>query len=106
MFVAWPPSVFYFYGQQYGVSAGADWFARKHDRVDAYDLVEIKLAGASGRLAWDLILKDKKGGEVTAELREIQSNRGLWDLVYNGLVHSVRRGARTNSKAVDELKLR
>lgn len=36
----------------------------------------------------------------------MQSNPALWDLVYNGIVHSVQRGAKTNPKALDKLKLR
>lgn len=106
IFVAIPPVWMYFVGKRYGISAGADWFAMKDAYVDTYDLVEVKLVGASGGLAWDLTLRDKKGDAVTVGLRDIESNRDLWDLVYNGIVHSVGRGAKTNGKAVDKLKLR
>lgn len=106
IFVIAPPFVWYLYGRAYGISAGADWFAVKGGYVDTYDLVEVKLVGASGGLAWDLELKDKKGTEISVNLREVQANRDLWDLVYNGIAHSVHRGAKTNQRALDKLKLR
>ncbi|GAA3359644.1 hypothetical protein [Saccharopolyspora gregorii] len=107
LFIIWPPFVFYFIGKSVGISAGSDWFAVKNAYVDTYELTEVKVVGASGGLAWDLELKDKQGNELSINLREIQTNRDLWDLVYNGIVHSVQRGsAKTNPRALDKLKLR
>lgn len=107
LFVIWPPFVFYFIGRSVGISAGADWFAVKNGYVDTYELTEVKVVGTSGGLAWDLELQDKSGNELSINLREIQTNRDLWDLVYNGIVYSVHRGsAKTNPHALDKLKLR
>lgn len=107
LFIAWPPFVFYFIGKSVGISAGADWFAVKTGYVETYELAQVKVVGTSGGLAWDLELKDKQGNELSINLREIQTNRDLWDLVYNGIVHSVQRGsAKTNTRALDKLKLR
>ncbi len=107
LFVIWPPFVFYFIGRSVGISAGADWFAIKNGHVDTYELTEVKIVGTSGGLAWDLELKDESGNELSINLREIQTNRDLWDLVYNGIVYSVQRGsAKTNPSALDKLKLR
>lgn len=107
LFVIWPPIVFYFIGRRTGISAGADWFAVKGGHVDTYQLTEVKVTGASGGLAWDLDLKDKNSNELSINLREIQTNRELWDLVYNGILYSVQHAsAKTNSHAIDKLKLR
>ncbi|MBB5072149.1 hypothetical protein BJ969_005237 [Saccharopolyspora gloriosae] len=100
------PVVFYFYGKKHGISAGADWFAVKGGHVDVYELTKVQIVGTSGGLSWDLELADRKGTELSINLREIQANRDLWDLVYNGIAHSVNRGAKTNPKALDKLKLR
>lgn len=107
LLVIWPPFFFYFIGRRTGISAGADWFAVKGGHVDTYQLTEVKVTGASGGLAWDLDLKDKNSNELSINLREIQTNRELWDLVYNGILYSVQHAsAKTNSHAIDKLKLR
>lgn len=107
LLVIWPPFVFYFIGRRTGISAGADWFAVKGGHVDTYGLTEVKVTGASGGLSWDLELKDKNSNELSINLREIQTNRELWDLVYNGILYSVQHAsAKTNSHAIDKLKLR
>src|SRR5699024_5510752 len=91
---------------EYGISAGADWLAVKKGYVDTYNLTEVKLEGAGAGLSWRLTLKDRKGTEFFLGLANLQSNRDLWDLVFNGIVYSVGRGAKTNPKAIDKLKLR
>lgn len=106
IFVAAPPVLWYFLGRRTGISAGADWFAVKGGHVDVYELTKVRIVGTSGGLSWDLELADRKGTELSINLREIQANRDLWDLVYNGIAHSVNRGAKTNPKALDKLELR
>ncbi|TWF94142.1 hypothetical protein FHU35_14424 [Saccharopolyspora dendranthemae] len=94
-------------GRRHGISAGADWFAMKKGYVDTYELTEVKVEGASGGLAWTLELADKKGTEMSVDAADAQANSKLWDLVYNGILHSVQQGsAKTNPKALDKLRLR
>ncbi|MEU6131115.1 hypothetical protein ABZ805_18245 [Saccharopolyspora sp. NPDC047091] len=53
------------------------------------------------------MLTDGYGGSARAPLHQIQRNRALWDLVYNGIAHSVHRGPATaTGRALDLLKLR
>lgn len=92
---------------RWGISAGADWLALKSGYIDLYELTEVEVIGTSGGLAWDLELTDKKGSELSINIRELQANQALWDLVYNGILYSVQRGsARTNQRALDKLRLR
>lgn len=92
---------------RWGISAGADWLAVKGGHVDLYELTEVEVVGTSGGLSWDLELTDRKGSELSINIRELQANQELWNLVYNGILHSVQQGsARTNQKALDKLRLR
>ncbi|MGI8310329.1 hypothetical protein [Saccharopolyspora hattusasensis] len=92
---------------RWGISAGADWLAVKNGHIDLYEITEVKVVGTSGGLAWDVEFTDKKGTELSLNIRELQANQALWDLVYNGILYSVQRGsAKANSRAVDKLGLR
>lgn len=108
MFVLVPVPVFYLYGRAGGVSAGADWFASsKKTYVKLYELSSVTVTESVGVQPWNLELRDKHGGYAGASLRELQQNRALWDLVYNGIAHSVLRGPATaNDKALEKLQLR
>lgn len=107
VFVAIPPVIWYFIGRRVGISAGADWFAVKGGYVDTYELTDVKVSGSSGGLAWDLELKDKSANEVSINLREIQANRDLWDLVYNGILHGAHYSStKIETNAINKLKLR
>ncbi|MBE9376553.1 hypothetical protein IQ251_19050 [Saccharopolyspora sp. HNM0983] len=98
------PVFFYFRGRQPGFSAGADWFARSDkSRVRTYELAEVKVSGTMG--SGDLEMRDEHGGYVLLSLLEIQYNRDLWDLVYNGIVHSVASGAGANARTMSKLHL-
>ncbi|WP_338601538.1 hypothetical protein [Saccharopolyspora sp. SCSIO 74807] len=84
--------------QRVGISAGAEWFASDRTTyVRVYELAEVKLEGTYG--GWDLSLEDRVGGRALVNLRDVQWDRDLWDLVYNGIVYSVQQGAKTNARA-------
>ncbi|MGH3621326.1 MAG: hypothetical protein ACRDQ5_05975, partial [Sciscionella sp.] len=85
-------------------SAGADWVAYGKSFVKIYELtsVEVKIGGA----AHYLDIKDRHGSGIYAQVNDLQQNHELWDLVYNGLLHSVHAGkAETNKRAREYLRL-
>ncbi|GAA4861350.1 hypothetical protein [Saccharopolyspora cebuensis] len=107
IFVVIPIPMWALMGRQYGISAGADWLAVKKGHVDLYELTEVTVEGASGGLSWTIELTDKKGTEMSVDAAKVQANQQLWDLVYNGIQHSVHHGsAKTNKRALDKLRLR
>lgn len=108
MFVLVPIPVFYLYGRAGGLSAGADWFASSRKTyVKLYELSSVTVTESVGVQPWQLELRDKYGGYAGTTLREVQQNRALWDLVYNGIAYSVLHGLATaNDKALDKLQLR
>lgn len=105
LFVLPWPFVFWLIGRSVRMSAGADWFAYNNKVfVKTYELSEVKVsAGGTGRF---LRMKDQSGRRAYIKLDDIQRNRELWDLVYNGIQHSVYvHGAETNKMAKDFLGL-
>lgn len=82
-------------------SAGAGWLATPWAWVDTYELVEIDAVGPP---LPDLVLVDRSGREVRYNLVDLQTNAALWDLIYNGIRHSVRNGAHISERANDELQ--
>lgn len=89
------------------VCAGADWFKCDRKFVKTYELVSVKVSRTSpGDSSWHLDLKDAAGRKTTTQLKEFQYNPLLWDLVYNGILHSVRNGAKTNRDSREYLSLR
>jgi len=86
------------------MEAGADWFSYGKTWVKTYELTEVKLSKAWG--ADDLEFKDAVGHEVSISILDIQNNPELWDLVYNGILHSMHYGGATaNQRARDRLQL-
>jgi hypothetical protein len=86
------------------MEAGADWFSYGKSWVKTYELthLEQKKAWASDSLE----LKDAAGREVSIKITDIQTNPDLWNLVYNGILHSVHYGgAHVNQRAVERLQL-
>lgn len=87
------------------VAGGAEWLHARPDRwVRTYELVAVKLH-AGGRL---LSLSDAEGRTVTVRLRPAgrHTNPRLWDLVYNGMLHSAHaRPLRTNRSSRRRLAL-
>ncbi|MQA11816.1 MAG: hypothetical protein GEU98_25365 [Pseudonocardiaceae bacterium] len=86
------------------MSAGADWFNHKGAFVKTYELASVKITRAFVHASLDLV--DREGSKTSTNLPDIQQNRELWDLVYNGILHSVHNGAETNSQALEQLRLR
>jgi hypothetical protein len=85
------------------ISAGADWLNCRGGIVCTYELSDITVTSHAG--GHGLELKDAHGGTADADFGLIQVNRDLWDLVYNGILHSVAGGAETNKLAVKRLHL-
>lgn len=68
-------------------SAGAEWFSTGKNWVNVYDLASIKLRTPANYRKLDL--EDNSRRKITIQLSIAQHNRALWDLVYNGMRHSV-----------------
>jgi hypothetical protein len=99
----WIP-VFAFGRRGATLAAGADWL-RQNDRwVKTYELTKIKLGKRAG--GYSLELADRDGHVFSADLYELQRKPRLWDLVYNGLLHSAARNRPDlNRLAIDMLAL-
>ncbi|MGH4014228.1 MAG: hypothetical protein ACRDSL_09930 [Pseudonocardiaceae bacterium] len=80
------PLIMFLSSRSRWMAAGADWFASNTGWVKIYDLTEIELAGNA--ISPRLYLTDTEGHAAHAELRQMQANSRLWDLVYNGIIHS------------------
>jgi hypothetical protein len=86
------------------MEAGADWFKYGKSWVKTYELTAIRLEKAWG--SDRLELKDAHGRAVSIQILGIQTNPDLWNLVYNGILHSVHYGgAVANERAVARLRL-
>ncbi|WP_205669027.1 hypothetical protein [Amycolatopsis suaedae] len=86
------------------ISAGADWLNTRGGIVRTYELTEVNFdTGPYGTPV--LQLKDKHGGEADAQMTFMESNRELWDLVYNGILHSLANGATMNKRAQREFPI-
>ena len=98
-------SLFALLSRGHKISAGADWYNARGGFVKTYELTKVKVRGGGGG---DPVIEltDRHGGEASSNLGSIQINRELWDLVYNGICHSVVNGAEVNDLAVRWLKLR
>ena len=84
-------ALIYFTSRKGWVAAGARWLQHKSSWVDTYDLVEVAI-GANGANQV-LKLTDSAGRRIqTLPLRDVQENADLWDLVYNGILHSTVNG--------------
>lgn len=84
-------------------AAGAEWFLCGDRWVRQYELVSVKVRGK-----WQLRylrLADRDGRKVSLLMRDAQAVGELWDLVYNGVLHSVASGAEANASARRALKL-
>lgn len=66
-------------------AAGAGWVAHNTGWVRTYELVQVKIEVDAQP---HLLLVDSDLRATRPPLREIQQNRDLWDLVYNGILHS------------------
>lgn len=78
--------------------AGVEWLARRKRWVRLYELTEVTYLGIPfGPLRLRLV--DSGGRKVTIRLKDVRAERFVWDLTYNGILHSVvAGGAKTNEK--------
>lgn len=85
-------------------AAGADWLQSRRHWVRVYELASIKYITKPG--GFSVLLQDSQGGSAGGDLRDLQSNPALWDLVYNGILHSVAsRDVKANLAARRHLPL-
>lgn len=86
------------------MTVGADWLIVHKMCVDTYRLRSIRVT--TGVNTHNLELTDGKGNKIDTQVYYLQKNRKLWDLVYNGILHSiVHHGADVNRRAVEHLQL-
>lgn len=84
--------------------AGAGWFARGNSWVTTYNLTSIKVTIPQNDRYLDL--EDSAGRQLRLPLATAQANKDLWDLVYNGILHSASIGdADINTLAGNDLRL-
>jgi len=77
-------------------AAGAEWLRVGRKWVRLYEIVtaEADRNGSDLRVT----LEDGPGRRISVRAKDLQKDRELWDLVYNGILHSViAGGAETNS---------
>jgi hypothetical protein len=86
------------------MSAGADWFMQDKAFVKTYQLTSITMKKSWAKEG-DLVLKDRHGRYASSDFGTIRSHEALWDLVYNGILHSVAAGADVDKMAVQRLRL-
>lgn len=90
-------SAAYFTQRRIEISVGADWLQARGHWICVYELVEITLR-YQGQNYW-IKFKDRDGRAIELSVRNIQEDRDVWDLVYNGILHSVIAGeAETNGR--------
>jgi hypothetical protein len=75
-----------------------DWLRGRKQWVRTYELVKVRsYPSFSG--GW-IRLEDRDGRTLGLDHTTLQQDRRLWDLVYNGILHSViAGGAETNGAA-------
>ncbi|WP_245556217.1 hypothetical protein [Actinopolyspora mortivallis] len=76
-------------------AVGVDWLKVGRAWVLLYELTDIKVRHRG--MSMHLDLKDSGVRKVQVKVDELQEDRDMWDIVYNGLLHSVvTNGATTN----------
>ncbi|WP_215548290.1 hypothetical protein [Amycolatopsis sp. CA-230715] len=85
-------------------SAGVDWL-RHGGWVDTYGLAKIEMHVLTNSV--ELELEDNRGGGLSIDIQSLQSHRRMWNLVYNGMRHSIADGTvvEINDYARSALKL-
>ncbi|TWE14338.1 hypothetical protein FHX69_6483 [Prauserella muralis] len=99
------PFVFLLIGRTGRTSAGADWVGIGKDTfIKTYELTTVKVFVDGAAHVIDMA--DRHGASARVKVFDLQQNHKLWDLVYNGILHSVHvGGAETNKRARDYLLL-
>lgn len=91
-------------GKATRLAAGADWFMKDTVLVKTYELTSVRL-GKSWDKDGEVIFHDRHGHDVQVDLGTLRVNHNLWDLVYNGIVHSVAAGASVDAVTIQKLRL-
>ncbi|MDL5159824.1 hypothetical protein [Actinomycetospora termitidis] len=84
------------------LAAGADWLQGRGSWVDVYQLTEIVVAAGTAQ-HW-ITFVDAEGRRSTQSTNDLQANPALWDLVYNGIRHSVADGATVRGTGARNLR--
>lgn len=84
------------------LAAGADFLQNRRTWVDLYDLTEITVAAGNGQ-HW-ITLDDGHGRRTSAGTNDLHASPALWDLVYNGIRHSVAAGAEVKGSGARYLR--
>ena len=85
-------------------AAGAEWIMANKAWVRTYELTSVKAYTYSNSL--NLHLVDRDGRTLKTNISRLQDDRRIWDLAYNGILHSiVDNRAETNQLARGTLKL-
>ncbi|GAB3678945.1 hypothetical protein GCM10027597_21400 [Saccharopolyspora tripterygii] len=79
-------------------AVGAEWLKVGKTWVRLYELTSIKARVRSNAIHIDL--KDNAEREVKVSTSALQEDRDIWDLVYNGILHSVIAGDATTNGMV------
>ena len=96
--------IYYFSLRSKRVVAGADWLRSGPRWVRTYELTKIALKRNGTTALLELV--DQGGRTLQVPWSQLQYNRELWDLVYNGILHSVYLGhAEVDAGARHHLKL-
>ncbi|MGH8867951.1 MAG: hypothetical protein ACRDYU_08140 [Actinomycetes bacterium] len=86
------------------LAAGADWLSVRGAWVRTYELTRIKATRAYATVAFEFV--DSGGRHVYTKALDLQQNSRLWDLVNNGILHSVYvNRAEVNALARKSLEL-
>lgn len=94
----------YFITKVENAAAGAEWVMENKTWVRTYELTKIKAYTYSNSL--NLHLTDTGGRKLEINISRLQDDRRIWDLTYNGILHSVvNNRADTNQLARSALKL-
>ncbi|MEC3980399.1 hypothetical protein [Amycolatopsis sp. H20-H5] len=104
LLVAGFAALMYFSVKAENCAAGAEWVMENKTWIRTYELRSIKAYTYSNSL--NLHFVDSAGRTLKINLSRLQDDRRIWDLVYNGILHSVvKNAADTNQLARGSLKL-
>lgn len=92
-------------GRRIWIAAGSRWVQSGKLRVDTYELVNIDVSASGPSRVLDI--EDASGHRHRSiSLRYLQENQALWDLVYNGILHSAMSGkCHVSDRAIKFLQL-
>lgn len=66
---------------------GAEWLQTPKEWIRLYDLVEVSGSYRGIDFGFDLV--DHDGRHVRLSVMDVQASQRTWDLIYNGILHSV-----------------